>query len=222
MPFFRFYPQKPYLMKKILFSAFALLFVQTAVLKAQFLFEVGAGANIGRTQFVNLSFVTDPAVNYFAGIRPAFQFGERWNAGLGLQFSQKGHASAANGDFITTDMRLRFIDILPSVEYRFLSFMSVYGGANIGYLLTAQWKHTGQWTEPVVDLLNPVDIGGLLGLKFYYQNFYLGAHYNRSLVSLDTVTYTDENGNEIEGTKMLLEHVQVGLGYVFGKRKDRE
>lgn len=209
-------------MKKILFPLFAFLFVHTALLNAQFLFEVGAGANIGRTQFVNVSFVTDPAVNYFAGIRPAYQFGERWNAGLGLQFSQKGHASAANGDFITTDMRLRYIDILPSVEYRFLSFLSVYGGANIGYLLTEQWKFLDQWTEPIVDILNPVDIGGLLGLRFYYQNFYLGAHYNRSLVSVDGIIFTDENGNEIEGTKMLLENVQVGLGYVFGKRKDRE
>jgi hypothetical protein len=209
-------------MKKILFSVFAFFFFQTAGLNAQFLFEVGAGANIGRTQFVNLPFVADPAVNYFAGIRPAFQLGERWNVGVGLQFSQKGHASAANGDFITNGMRLRFIDFLPSAEYRFLSFMSVYGGVNFGYMLTAQWKLQEQWTEPVVDLLNPVDFGVLLGLRLYYQHFYFGAHYNRGLVSLDTRTYTDENGNEIEGTKMLLENVQAGVGYVFGKRKTRE
>lgn len=221
MPFFRFYPQKPYLMKKILFSAFALLFVHT-LLHAQFGLGVSAGLNAGRSIYVNRPWKTSPALNYFAEIRPVYHFSSRWSAGLGLQFSQKGHAPAPGG-IVPADLRLRLIDLLPALEFQVADYLGIYGGMNVGFKLSEEWKFSGEWEKPVfVELINQVDIGALIGVRLYYGNFCFSAHYNRSLVSVDDIIFTDENGNDIEESKMLLENAQVGVGYVFGKGKDRE
>lgn len=207
-------------MKKILFSLFAFLLVHN-LLHAQFGLGVSAGLNAGKSIYVNRPWKTSPTLNYFAEIRPVYHFSSRWSAGLGLQFSQKGHVTAPNG-IIPADLRLRLIDLIPAVEFRVTDYLGIYGGMNVGFKLSEEWKFNDQWQKPVFEALNQADFGAVAGVRLYYGNFCFSAHYNRSLVSFDDITYTDENGNDIEGTKMLLENVQAGVGYVFGKRKSRE
>lgn len=221
VPFLRFNPKIPNLMKKILFSLFAFFFVHN-MLQAQFDLSVSAGLNAGKSVYIDRPWKTSPALNYFAEIRPVYHFSPRWSAGLGVQFSQKGHVPAPNG-IVPADLRLRFIDLLPALEFRVADYLGIYGGMNVGFKLSEEWKFSDEWEKPVfVELINQVDIGALMGVRLYYKNFCFSAHYNRSLVSVDDITFTDENGNDIEGSKMLLENVQAGVGYVFGNQKDRE
>lgn len=207
-------------MKKILFLFFAFSLVHT-LLHAQFGLGVSGGLNAGKSIYVNRPWKTSPALNYFAEIRPVYHFSPRWSAGLGLQFSQKGHVPAPRG-ITPADLRLGLIDLLPAVEFRVVDYLGIYGGMNVGFKLSEEWKFDGQWLKPVFETLNQTDFGALIGVRLYYRNFCFSAHYNRSLVSFDNITYTDENGNAVEGTKMLLENAQVGIGYVFAKQKDRE
>lgn len=207
-------------MKKILPLFFAFFFVHN-LLHAQFDLGIGGGLNAGKSIYVNQPWKTSPALNYFAEIRPVYHFSPRWSAGLGVQFSQKGHVPAPSG-ITPADLRLRLIDLLPAVEFRVVDYLGVFGGMNAGFKLSEEWKLNGQWLKPVFETLNQVDFGALIGVRLYYKNFCFSAHYNHSLVSFDDITYTDENGDKIEGTKMLLENAQAGVGYVFGKRKEKE
>lgn len=201
-------------MKKILFFLPAFLFFQT-LLHAQLGLGISGGLNVSKSIYVNRPWKTSPALNYFAEIRPVYHFSSRWSAGLGVQFSQKGHVPATNG-IVPADLRLRLIDLLPAVEFQVMDYLGIYGGMNVGFKLSEEWKFSGEWEKPVfVELINQADIGALIGVRLYYRNFCFSTHYNRSLVSLDDITYTDENGNDVEESKMLMENVQVGIGYVF-------
>ena len=185
-------------MKKLLIflPALLLFFAQSGV--AQFSVGVSAGTN------------------YFAEVRPTYSFGKKWAISTGLQYSVKGHQDENFYNLgIVNATQYHYFDILPTVEYRLVKGLSVFGGMNTGILLKERYRVFDNWETARANLMNPLDIGALAGLKVSYKNFFVSAHYNRSVISASDIVLTDQDGIVLPGGKQLNQNVQVGVGYVF-------
>jgi hypothetical protein len=205
-------------MKKLLIflPALLLFFAQSGV--AQFSVGVSAGTNLSNSIYQGFHYDTEGSTNYFAEVRPTYSFGKKWAISTGLQYSVKGHQDENFYNLgIVNATQYHYFDILPTVEYRLVKGLSVFGGMNTGILLKERYRVFDNWETARANLMNPLDIGALAGLKVSYKNFFVSAHYNRSVISASAsdIVYTDDIGTELPGVKQLNQNVQVGVGYVF-------
>lgn len=202
-------------MKKLLIflPALLLFFAQNVV--AQFSVGVSAGTNLSNSIYKGIHYDTEGSTNYFAEVRPTYSLGKKWAISAGLQYSVKGHQDESSLPLVVTGTQYHYFDILPTVEYRLLKGLSIFGGMNTGIRLKERYRVANKWETAVINSMNPVDIGALAGLKVSYKNFFVSAHYNRSVISASEIEATDEAGENIPGVKQFNQNVQLGVGYVF-------
>jgi len=202
-------------MKKLLvfLPALLLFFAQSGV--AQFSVGVSAGTNLSNSIYKGFNYDTEGSVNYFAEVRPTYSLGKKWAISTGLQYSVKGYQYQSSLPQVVTGAQYHYLDILPTVEFRLVKWLSIFGGMNTGIRLKERYRVANKWGTTPMNSMNPVDRGALAGLKVSYKNFFVSAHYNRSVISASEIEFTDENGVNLPGVKQLNQNVQVGVGYVF-------
>ena len=204
-------------MKKLSVFIFALALAQASCF-AQFSIAGSAGLNVSNNAAINApsafyqnSFQGKFTPFYFAEIRPTYSFGKRWRTSLGVQYSVKGNYSP-NNKFSTA---LAYVDILPTAEYKINKYFSVFGGFNVGFLNAENYIKDGKWGNFVIPIYNKTDFGGLLGMRAYYKNICLSAHFNHSFLNTLDIDFTDENGNVFTKIKFYNQNFQLGVGYIF-------
>ena len=163
---------------------------------------------------------TTSKLGYFLEVRPSFKLDDRLSAGLGIQYSAKDYLYVANsaGPVVGTPIdrwRISYLDFLPQAAISVTNFLSFYAGLNVGFKVAEPVYVNGKWQELVLPFYKPLDIGALLGVRFSYKRVELSAHYNRGLVSINDLVFTDEQGQFIENSKIFVQNFQVGLGYRF-------
>lgn len=206
-------------MKKLLFlPLFFICSMSTS--QAQFSLGVDAGLNYNNNKFSVVvasqpdAFETKAHVGYYVGLRPTYALSPKTNIGLGIQYSIKGYETQS--EIGTGKFRNYYIDLLPQVEFRPIDLLGFVGGFNIGYLGDTGIRINDKWEKDIltVDIFEKVDIGLLLGLKVYLQQFYLTAHYNHGLTNISAINYTDANGEDLDQSQYN-RNLQIGLGYMF-------
>lgn len=141
--------------------------------------------------------------------------------GLGMQYSTKGYGTPDDADpLVFLPARYNYLDFLPNFEFKPWSFLGIFAGANVGVMLSDQYYDGDSWEDPAFDdLVNHLDFGGFIGAKAYWKNFYIKAHFNRGFTPVIDVTYTDENGQEIDNIRIFNQNIQAGLGYLIPLKK---
>ncbi len=220
-------------MKKLTVFIFSLALAQS-ICFAQFSITGSAGLNVSKISSVIKSNAPSTSIEninssftpfYFAEIRPTYRFGAHWSASLGAQYSVKGYNVKANNSLVA----LSYIDLLPTAEYRFNKYLSVFAGFNIGYLSSEKELLDGKWISlPQNPFFEKTDFGGLLGVRAYYKNVCFNLHFNRSITPIKSlgfkyVTFTNGGGFVETGTENVYnQNFQLGVGYIFNFESDKK
>ena len=206
-------------MKKLAFFLIALS--ATVSLHAQFTISPTAGGSLATVHYnFPEEFKTQPVYRYFAGIQSSYSFSEKFSTGIGLQYATKGYETDAANPVWNSEAKFKYLEIMPFAEYKILRPVGLIAGGSIGLLLDEKYKGAnGGWNSPIIDIANPVDISGTVGLKFYLNELFLSLMFNRSLVSASDLNYTDENGEPIGNAKQFNQSLSLGVGYNFHLKK---
>jgi Outer membrane protein beta-barrel domain len=152
-----------------------------------------------------------PIQGYYAGILMNSPLTDRWAFQSALQYSQKGLV----WEFSKSKSKFHYVDFLPALEYRIgkNKHLGISTGLNIGFDLFEQFKGSldSDWQKSKFKIMKPFDLGLLLGVKMYYEQFIFNLSYNQSIVNAGP-TYTNEVG-EVQPTKTYNQNLQVGIGY---------
>lgn len=154
-----------------------------------------------------------------AGVQTQYGFSGKFVMGLGLQYTAKGFRTrGADGGIL--EMRLDYIEAIPTVEYKPFDFMGIVLGPSIGYLMDVDYKEdSSKWTDPFTNFYNDMELGAMAGLKFYWKDLFLNLTFNRSLLTVTNINFTDENGNTIKTGKEFNQSFRLGVGYNIHLRK---
>ena len=212
-------------MKKLSVFIFSLALAQS-ICFAQFSITGSAGLNVSRLSSVLE--INDPNIMvtqsksyftpfYFAEIRPTYRFGAHWSASLGAQYSVKGYDVKANNSLVA----LSYIDLLPTAEYRFNKYFSVFAGLNVGFLSSVHDISENKWVRLPNPFFKKTDFGGLLGMRAYYKNICFSAHFNHSITPILDVTFLN-NGQKAGGAKYYNQNFQLGVGYIFNFDRNKK
>jgi hypothetical protein len=204
-------------MKKLLFSFMVIIGANVA--NAQL--SIGPIAGLSLSNFRNTIDVPSDfkaVLRYFAGAQAQYAFNERFSAGLAAQYSAKGFK--VDLDESATKTRLDYFEIVPFAEYKPVKAIGVILGVNFGYLTEALVKLEDKWVKPDFDFYEKWDVGALVGVRYYLKNMYAGLSYNRGIMPVSEIQFTDEQGELLSKAKQFNKSLQLSVGYNFHlKRK---
>lgn len=210
-------------MKRIILITFLLAFGITESMYGQINLNFSSGMNYSNCKFEEFEGVSPQGrFGYFIGIAPSYQISEKIQFQVDFQYSLKGYDTANESNFIASDFRYAYFDIIPEIEYYFIENLALGFGVNYGIKINEQfkignedWSNSGDY-----ETINPIDYGLTGKLKFNYKNLFGFVRYNIGLNDIADVTFTDRNGQSIEDAKQLNRNIQVGIGYKLNFKKD--
>ena len=187
-------------------------------LNAQFSVAPNVGVNISRNIFSDYAFPTKYSTYVFGGAIVKYDLTNKLSLETALQYSQKGyHKDAGDFEVLLPEVRYSYLDIQPIIEYKPYTFIGIYGGINYGIKLKEEYKFSGSdWINGNNNkTIKDYDFGGLLGLRYYYNNFFISAQYNQSFINISTLHFTDDQGNDKVSATQKNSTFQFGIGYFF-------
>jgi hypothetical protein len=127
---------------------------------------------------------------FFVGLSLEEDFNQKWKFNTFIQYVQKGGMLQVPGStFLTpSSLRLQMIDILPSLEYKFVEFLGVYAGGNVSYLFRTDQKIGANYQKVDAEYFNRINYGAVIGAKFYVGNSGFNIHWNRGLNNIISTT----------------------------------
>ena len=190
----------------LIFSFLSLLFIQKT--NAQWSITPNIGVNNARIIIPRSPYKTDiEAANFVAvGIAPRYRFSKRIAVETNFQYSEKGEKR----------IKASYIDIIPTLEYSPLPYLSIYSGVSIGRKLFERISYDNKtWEKHRLgrSLYGNYNIGALLGVRAKYKNLQLSFHADRGLNPQSKITFTNDNGDVTNVLKEYLLVYQLTLGY---------
>ena len=148
-----------------------------------------------------------------AGLEISFKITDKINFITLMQYSQKGNGNNNPiSSYFSPKLRLHYVDVIPTIEYKIIDALGLYGGANIGYLFRADDQfHSESWKKIENNPFNDIDMGFVIGTRIYFGNVGIHAHWNRGIKNLNTIISTDINGNPVDEISFKNSNFQVGL-----------
>ncbi|MCF8245239.1 MAG: PorT family protein [Saprospiraceae bacterium] len=205
-------------MKKLAFFFFCLVFAFSA--KAQFMLSPIAGLNFSNmTASSNAFYKTYTVLRYYIGVQPSYDINEKFNVGAGVQFATKGYRWGDIGSTSETELRIGYLEFTPYAMYKPVKIIGIYAGASLGYQLDEKIKNGGKWRSPFFDFSEKYDFGGVVGIKLFAKNIFVNLGLFRSLVPINEINLTDENGEILENVKQFNQLFSIGVGYNFHLKK---
>jgi Outer membrane protein beta-barrel domain len=210
-------------MKKTILLIAVTLFIFNET-HAQFSLGASGGVNLANVKFdKNEGFgevVTESATYYFFGIIPKYNFNSKLSVSTDVQYSLKGYKFKEEITSTSWEYRYGYLDFLPKVEYSILKNLALGLGCNIGFKLDEKVKlENGDWVTPIINIISSTDFGLVGSVRGTFKNFFIIVSYNYGLVDIDSINYTDANGNPIGDIKQFNRNLQIGLGYFFEFKK---
>lgn len=200
-----------------------LLFVLAPLaIHAQFGFGLSAGLNNATVEFNENFFSSDPVSRqgYFVGVAPYYKLSKQTRVVLNLQYSHKGYGRFALDDPASTSWRYSYLDLIPEVEYDFLSFLTLGVGANLGFKTEEAFREAREdWDRnPSFNTIKEMDWGlsGKAAIKLGRVSAFV--RYNWGVMNVNNLRWTDVNGSPIEDASQRNRNVQIGLGYDLSKQ----
>lgn len=209
------------MMKKI--ALLAIITCATISAYAQFSIGPVFGASLTNVSENHSSIQNDdstlPTFHYYAGIDVSNRFSKKIIGSLGLQYQARGFKYDVVSPVEDIEMSFNYLSVIPNIEFKPLPSIGITAGASIGFKLSE--RSNDDDITSLFEYANPIDIGGMLGLKYYFnENFYLNLSYFNSLVSISDFEVSDENGNISEDKlRSLNQSLSLGVGYNFYLKK---
>lgn len=132
------------------------------------------------------------------------------------QYTTKGY-SARFGNELTDVIvhNFNYLNLMPQVKYKPFGFFGISTGFNLGYKMTEKFREAdlnlGPWRKN--NALKKFDFSLVLGAHFHINHFYFKLLLDHGLPNLNTLNYTDEDGNQIQDSILKTRSIQVGFGY---------
>jgi opacity protein-like surface antigen len=196
---------------------FILLLLISFTIQAQLKIHAGGGVNFSNIDFKNIEIPEiNSSTNYYLSVRPEIGITKSLSAGLDIQFSQKGYGYKDVISGPVVGYRFQYLDLIPQVQYKFLSQLAVFGGLGVGVRTSEKTNLSNVWTETKTKLSKPADFTYIAGLRvFPFQKIYIHAQFAGTLGSFLDVEWTDAEGKLIPDVSTKLNNIQLGVGYQF-------
>lgn len=199
-------PNKYFLFSLIFFASFLNVTAQKNI-------ALHGGVNYSNFSLSDV-FENESRLFIFGGITAEFELSNKLNFNSFIQYSQKGTGTLkelpVNSDL---SIRLHYLDIVPNLEYNLIDFFGIYTGANLGYLLWADFvDQNGDW-QKIQDsgFFEKTDFGLVFGTKIYFGNISIHTHWNQGLKTISSFQFTDPQGNILSKVISKNKSLQVGL-----------
>lgn len=202
-------------MKKAVF--YAILFLSSMSAFAQLTLTPTIGFCISKSEITYPVFSEPDDVNrLYAGVQLQKNISEKFRLGFGLQYAGKGFKARWPASFV--EWRYKYIEVIPTIEYKPFHFVGIYAGAGVNVLIDADYKESEKWLEPTSNPVDNTEFGWVLGAKLFLKDFYLNFSYNRSLLSVSRYKLTDVNGKTTDANEFNYSF-RFGIGYNFHLKK---
>lgn len=180
-----------------------------------------SGVNYSNCKFEKFGAVSPKGrVGYFFGITPNYQLSKRIQFQVDFQYSLKGYEAGTESISTYSKFSYGYLDIIPEVEFRVQNYLALGVGVNYGIKVKEQIKiGNGDWSEPIVETINPTDFGLTCKLKANYKNLFGFVRYNMGVKNVTKIVFTNESGQIIEGAEQLNRNLQIGIGYNLDFKK---
>ena len=183
------------------------------ILHAQIETEVSLGVQFGNVQTSQLfPFNTTLKPGLFLGIGLSKEINHIWKVKSEIQYSSKGaRITGLKGNSIayleTRPLTRRYIEFIPTLEYRASEFIAFTFGPDFGYKL--QEKFNGD--SPAMTS-NRLELSLFGGIKILLQKNYVLFGIKQSLQDSNSFMYTDEAGQLIPNIVNKHFNVLFGMG----------
>lgn len=203
-------------MKKIIVITFFLALATLESANGQINIHFSAGANNSNCKFENHAGISLKSNwGYFMGIAPGYQINDKIQFITDFQYSLKGYNSNQGNDFTGPEFRYSYIDIIPEIEYKIWNHVVL--GAGINYSIKTEEKikiGNEDWINTNdIKTIKSSDFGMTGKVKVFYKNIFGFIRYNLGLKNIANVTFTDDNGQDLDQGKQLNRNLQIGIGY---------
>ena len=201
-------------MKKAILLSFLFVMAISHSVYGQVKLDISTGINISNAEFKNsdlFSFPTDSRTGFFLGVSPSFPLNEKVNLNVDFQFSQKGFDG----------LDYSYLDIIPEIEFKVLPFLKLGVGLNYGIKVINEFRGLNLNGMAVdFDFIDSTDFGLTGKIKANYKKWFVFLRYNYGLKNILAEDFTDENGDPIEGIKLINKNFQIGVGNTFDLKKN--
>ncbi len=199
----------------ILFSGFA---------SAQIDLILEAGGNYGQSKLLNkhdveLVFDHNNIMSYYVSAIPKVELLNKLTAFAELQYSVEGLNNQKKDDHPAIqesfDERFYYFRFIPGAELKLLGPFHAIAGLNFGYAFVQTIGDSDGWSvvNSNFNLRKRNDYGLLLGVNFKIKKINLAIKYNYGLNDINNLTYTDIDGNFLEGISVKNRFLLIGIGY---------
>ena len=217
-------------MNRIQFFTFSifLLFISETPLLAQHNFGIKTGMNLSDIQVHSEKLLVEQEYEYVPlrlwhfGVVGVFDISKRFAIQPELLFTQKGAQNALR--LITLPeqhwkYKMSYLSLPVMLQYK-LGPISIEAGPEFGYILKNSVILDG---EEVKDLLPALDIfadkkfdlSANLGFKFTAKHFFTQVRWQRSILSIADISFSDANGDLIGYYNHYHSALQVSFGYLI-------
>ena len=193
-------------------------------LTAQFSIGVHGGVNASTTKANGQTTAfypdQDARVHYFAGINTTYQLCNKWSAGLDVDYAVRGVGYQVTGnpdENAVSNSRRKNLDVTPKVSYQLFKNLDLNFGIYCSLLLRhgVQIGNSNDWIEPFATYYSKTDFGLAPGLRYQIGRFSVLASGQLGLKKIASITYTSENGEEIDEVHEKNRALQIGVGYLI-------
>lgn len=204
-------------MKRILLITSMFLCIAVLSVNAQVSLGIAGGSNFSTTKITNIDHL-NPSIRagYFVSLIPKFKLG-KYSINTEVGYSLEGYNTEPTVTYIgMTKNKFHYIRVIPEFEYHPIKSLGLYAGVNLGIKVQEAMNIGTGWRNTTdLDIIKNADLGLTAGARAYFSKFFVMVGYNYGLRDIDNSSYTDIEGNDINGVKMYNRNIQVGIGYTF-------
>lgn len=192
-----------------------------APLFAQTSFGLHGGLNYGTVRYDNGPSLEEKfAPGYLVGTSILMQLPKRFALGLDAQFGLKASRVGLTGRSSALDAwhQNSYFELAPRAEYFFTKNFGISLGFYTAYLAKQRVKYgdDGRWEYVSKDFYsNRWDTGLTPGIVLRFGRAFGFLRYAHSLVVLDEIEFTDDQGQSLRNSRSFNRYFQAGIGYVI-------
>jgi len=196
---------------KYFFCSILIIFSISSAM-SQLAFYPSVGVNYSKTFASSES--NERLAGYYGGVHAQAGLSDNWMINIEGQFSQKGYDNRDDDNQMGVEAaKYNYVDLLAGLEYKFFSIIGFGLGTNIALKTSEKQYYSDVWHANSISEINPMDLGYYSAVSLYFSKFRFHIHFNNSLIPIDEIFVTDNNGSVTETLKFKNANIQLGIGY---------
>ena len=204
------------------------LFASPMFLFSQNNFGIKAGMNLSDIQVHSEKLLVEQEYEYVPlrlwhfGVVGVFDISKRFAIQPELLFTQKGAQSALRLMTLPEQhwkYKMSYLSLPVMLQYK-LGPISIEVGPEFGYLVKNSVVLDGEEVKDLIPTLNifadkKIDLSANLGFKFTAKHFFAQVRWQRSILSIADISFSDANGDLLGYYNHYHSALQVSFGYLI-------